>query len=110
MNTIAVANIIGYTGAVIGSCLMIPQLYTSWRTKRMGEISFVMLTLYLINSALWSTYGILLSAPPIYITNLIAGTVGICLIIMKIVYAKNSKNNTNKSHKSKTIIKKSRKK
>jgi MtN3 and saliva related transmembrane protein len=69
-------EIIGYLAAVFGTALMMPQLYKSFKTKRVDDISMVMLVVYLINCSLWETYGILIKSNPVIICNFLALIIG----------------------------------
>ncbi len=69
-------EIIGYLAAVFGTALMMPQLYKSFKTKRVDDISMVMLIVYLINCSLWETYGILIKSNPVIICNFLALIIG----------------------------------
>ena len=84
-----IVDVIGYSAAIVGTLLMLPQLAKSLKTKKVRDISFAMLVLYFINCILWSAYGFLINALPLLICNLIALAISIVLIIIKIKYNKN---------------------
>ncbi len=82
-----ITEIVGYSAAVIGTSLMLPQVIKSLRTKEVGDISFAMLILYFFNCALWASYGILIYAIPVIICNVIALVISVVQITLKIKYA-----------------------
>ena len=84
-----IVDVIGYSAAIVGTLLMLPQLAKSLKTRKVRDISFAMLILYFINCVLWATYGFLINALPLLICNLIALAISIVLIIIKIKYNKN---------------------
>jgi len=82
-----IANIVGYTAAVVGTSLMLPQIIKSLKTKKVKDISFIMLVFYFLNCILWLIYGILISALPVIVANSIALLISIFQIILKIIYS-----------------------
>ena len=81
-----ITEIIGYLAAIIGTSLMLPQVIKSLRTKKVDDISFVMLIFYFLNCFLWLTYGILISSTPLIVGNLIAFIISIAQIVIKLKY------------------------
>ena len=81
-----ITEIIGYLAAIIGTSLMLPQVIKSLRTKKVDDISFVMLIFYFLNCFLWLTYGILISSTPLIVGNLIAFVISIIQIMIKLKY------------------------
>lgn len=82
-----ITNVIGYAATVVGVSLMLPQVIKSWRTKKVEDVSLGMVTLYFFNCALWLTYGILISAKPVIITNAIALVISVLQLILKLKYS-----------------------
>ncbi len=82
------SNIFGYAGMVTGLSFMLPQVYKSWRTKRVEDVSWGMLVLLFLNCVFWFTYGFLLASTPLMLTNGIALLVVLVQIFFKIRYAK----------------------
>jgi MtN3 and saliva related transmembrane protein len=79
-------EIIGYLAAVFGTALMMPQVYKSIKTKRVDDISMVMLVVYIINCSLWETYGILIKSNPVIICNFLALIIGSVQIYAKVKF------------------------
>lgn len=79
-------NIVGYTAAVIGTLLMLPQVIKSWRSKKVEDLSFSTVILYFLNCALWLIYGLLIFAYPVIVANGIALVISIIQIFLKIKY------------------------
>ena len=79
-------NVIGYSATVLGTSLMLPQVYKSLVTKSVKDISWGMLILYVSGCILWLIYGILISAKPLAIANGIAFVIGIFQIFLKIKF------------------------
>lgn len=79
-------NVIGYTATVVGTCLMLPQIIKSWKTRSVGDLSLGMVTLYFFNCLLWLTYGILIVAVPVIIANGIGLVISIVQVGLKLKY------------------------
>lgn len=77
-------EIIGYIAAAFGTALMLPQVYKSYRTKRVNDISFVMLIVYILNCTSWEIYGILINSKPVIICNFLALIIGIFQMVLKL--------------------------
>jgi MtN3 and saliva related transmembrane protein len=83
-------NVIGYTAAVVGTLLMLPQVVKSWRTKRVEDLSLGMTVLYFFNCLLWLLYGLLITALPMIVANATALVVSILQAILKLQYGRKS--------------------
>lgn len=79
-------EIIGLAATIIGTSLMLPQVYKSFKTKSVSDISWGMLVLYFFNCLLWLIYGLLIFSIPLMATNGIALCISILQIILKIKY------------------------
>lgn len=79
-------NVIGVSATIVGTSIMLPQIYKSLKTKKVSDVSWGMLVLYFLNCLLWLVYGVLISAPPLIATNGIALCISILQIILKIKY------------------------
>ena len=82
-----VTEIIGYSAAVVGTCLMLPQIIKTIKTRHAADISIWMLLLYLLNCSLWLVYGILINAVPVILCNTLAFFIGLAQIILKKRYS-----------------------
>jgi MtN3 and saliva related transmembrane protein len=86
MNELLV-NIIGYSATVIGTSLMLPQAFKSYKTRSVSDLSWGMLILYFLNCVLWLIYGVLIGALHLIITNSIALVISVIQIVLKIKYS-----------------------
>lgn len=83
-----IVNIIGYTAAVVGTTIILPQVVKSIKTKSVDDISFWMLIIYMINCSLWVIYGILIIKYPVILSNAIAFSFVLIQLFLKIKYTK----------------------
>ena len=79
-------EIVGYAAAFVGTLIMIPQTYKSYKTKRVNDISMSTLLVYVTNCILWETYGWLILSNPIIFCNAIGLCVGMMQITFKLKY------------------------
>ena len=83
---------IGYSGGVILSICLLPQIYKIIKTKHVDNISYIWQILYIIGISLHLYYGIYYDLLPIYVPSIIE----LCLILflfgLKVYYSK--KNDT----------------
>lgn len=88
MSTFTLTDLIGYAASVVGTCIMLPQVIKSWRTKHVQDLSTSMLVLYLTNCLLWLAYGIQLAAGPVIIANIAGFTIGGIQMLLKMRYSR----------------------
>jgi MtN3 and saliva related transmembrane protein len=81
-------EIIGYMAALIGTSIMIPQVYKSYKTKKVDDLSMVMLIIYVFNCILWEMYGLLIHSKPMIACNIVALIIAILQVIIKVRYRK----------------------
>lgn len=80
-------DIFGYAGTITGASFLLPQVYKSWKTKNVQDLSWGMLILFFFNSVFWLIYGILLPALPVAITNASGLSATFILLTFKWLYA-----------------------
>lgn len=82
------ADIFGYAGTITGASFLLPQVYKSWKTKNVGDLSWGMLILFFFNSVFWLLYGILSPALPVAITNALGLSATVVLLTFKTRYSR----------------------
>ena len=91
-------TILGYIAATITTGSFFPQVYKTYQTKSVEDLSYWMLFLMLGGIVLWFIYGVELKAMPIIMANGVTGLLILALIIMKYAYSRpdfvNSKRTT----------------
>ncbi len=84
-----IVDIVGYMGTVTGTSFMVPQLYRTFKTKSVEDLSWAMICLLLVNSILWIIYGWLVPAGPILVANGVVLIISILLLILNVRYRNN---------------------
>lgn len=80
------SELIGYLAATLTTVSFVPQALHSFRTKNVSGISFGMYSLFTLGIALWLVYGLLISAWPIVIANVITLVLAAMILVMKLRY------------------------
>ena len=83
------ADLFGYAGAVTATSFLVPQVWRTWQTKSVEDISWAMLILLVLNFIFWTIYGILTSALPVIVANSVAFVVSIVQVTLKFRYRNN---------------------
>ncbi len=84
---ILVTEIIGFSAAIVGTSLMLPQVIKCIKTRKVDDISLGMLLLYFFNCLLWLIYGTLIIAWPVIICNFLALIISIVQLALKLKYS-----------------------
>ena len=86
MNTVQIADILGYTAAGIGIIMFLPQTFQCWKTKNTKAISFLTFSLLSVVAVIWTVYGILLRAYPIILVNSFIFVLSLFILVLKRKY------------------------
>ncbi len=81
-----ITQLIGYSAAIVGTSLMLPQIFKTIKTNKVEDISLMMLVFYFLNCLLWLIYGLLIKDLPITIANFIALIISIIQLTLKYRY------------------------
>ena len=82
---------IGYSGGIILSICLLPQIYSVWKTKQVENISYLWQILYMTGISLHLYYGIYYNLLPIFIPTIIELCLITVLFTMKFMYQDNKK-------------------
>ena len=84
MTNIELASIVGSLAGLITVCSFIPQAVRAWRTKRTQDLSRGTFVMLVVQSAGWTTYGLLLGQAPIIYTNICVLALTIAILAAKL--------------------------
>jgi len=76
-------EIIGLIAAILTTGAFVPQVYKTWKSKSVDDISMTMYSVLFIGVVLWLLYGISLNSLPIILANSITGILVLMVIIFK---------------------------
>ena len=80
------ADWLGYVAGVLTTCAFWPQLEKTWTTKSAGDVSLGMLVIFTSGVGLWLSYGIIIRAWPIILTNAVTLLLTSAILILKVRY------------------------
>ena len=88
MNHFNYIDLFGFLADFLTTIAFLPQLYKTWRTKSAGDVSLIMLILFIIGLIFWIIYGIKINSIPILVANIITFIFNFSILILKITYRK----------------------
>ncbi|MHC1700353.1 MAG: SemiSWEET family sugar transporter [Humidesulfovibrio sp.] len=77
---------IGLAAGTLTTAAYLPQVWKTWRTKAVGDISLVMYTSMTLGVLLWLIYGVLIKAPAVILANAVGLALVGGMLRLKIVY------------------------
>lgn len=80
--------ILGLIAGALTTSGYIPQIVKGYRTKKMQDVSFMMISILCIGMFLWIVYGLSQNDLPLIISNTIGTTFLVTLVTMKLHYDK----------------------
>jgi MtN3 and saliva related transmembrane protein len=81
---------IGYVAATLTTGSFVPQAWQTFRTRDVSGISLGMYSVFVVGSALWLTYGVMISAVPVVIANAVTLGLALAILAMKLRYRERS--------------------
>lgn len=79
-------EIIGLVAAILTTAAFVPQVYKTWKTKSVDDISLTMYSVLFMGLILWLVYGISINSLPIIIANSVTGILVLMVIAFKFKY------------------------
>jgi len=79
-------EIIGLMAALFTTAAFIPQVYRTWKTKSVDELSLTMYVVFLTGIILWLIYGLNIDSISIILANTVTGLLVLVLIYFKLKY------------------------
>jgi MtN3 and saliva related transmembrane protein len=77
---------IGFIALSTSTISLLPQIYRTYKTKSVEDISLLMLINFLVCSISWIVYGILTDTISVWLTNCIMTIFSIVLLVLKLKY------------------------
>jgi MtN3 and saliva related transmembrane protein len=79
-------EIIGYAAASLTTASLVPQARLLYRTRNTSGVSLGMYSAFTVGVALWLAYGVLLSAWPVILANVVTLALAVTILAMKLRY------------------------
>jgi MtN3 and saliva related transmembrane protein len=84
-------NNIGYFGSFLTSITFIPQVYKSWKSRSVGDLSVAMMLIVILSTITWLIYGFgIPSGGPVILANTIVLVLSLVLLYFKFTFKKNN--------------------
>lgn len=79
-------ELIGYFGSFLTSITFIPQVYKSWKSKSVGDLSIWMVLIVVTSTLVWLVYGYAIHSGPVIVANTIVLLLTLVLLYFKITF------------------------
>lgn len=86
------SDILGLCAGTLTTLAFLPQLIKAWRSKTTKDISLLTFILFTTGVILWCVYGFMIHALPIILSNIITLLIASGIIVLKIIYDRNTGN------------------
>ena len=83
-----VINYIGYLGSFLSCITFIPQVYQSWKSKSVGDLSFLMILIVISSTIVWLVYGYFVNSGPVIMANTVVLALSLMLLYFKLTFKK----------------------
>lgn len=81
-------EVFGWIGMVIVSLQFIPQLIKSIQTKRVEDLSLLMIIFISTGAFMWLLHGFFVNDMPILFTNIVVLSISLAMLFVKLKYKK----------------------
>jgi len=88
-------TILGLTAGFICIASFIPQMLKGYRTKKLDDLSYLLMSFMGSGMLLWILYGIHIDSIPVILTNVMGVCCNVLLLIMKVSYSNQKRTLTN---------------
>ena len=79
-------TLVGLMAGTLTTIAFVPQLVKTWKLKSAKDVSFGMLSIFGAGVLLWIEYGVLISALPVILANVVTLLLISAILVMKIKY------------------------
>ncbi len=83
-----IVEYIGYFGSFLTSITFIPQVYKSWQSKSVGDLSIWMISIVVTSTIVWLIYGFAIKSGPVIVANLVVLVLTLVLLYFKQTFKK----------------------
>ncbi|MES2330233.1 MAG: SemiSWEET family transporter [Bacteroidota bacterium] len=83
-----IVEYIGYFGSFLTSITFLPQVYKSWQSKSVGDLSIWMIFIVLMSTIVWLTYAFAIHSGPVISANAVVLVLTLVLLYFKLSFKK----------------------
>ncbi len=81
---------IGYFGSFLTAITFMPQVYKSWQSKSVGDLSIWMIMIVVLSTIVWLVYAFAINSGPVKVANFIVLALTLVLLYFKYSFKKDS--------------------
>lgn len=82
-------EILGLVAGTLSCITFVPQIFKTWRSKSVKDISVTSFTIVVVSTLIWLVYGFLKNLPSVILTNIIVCLSALIMLALKWKYSKN---------------------
>jgi MtN3 and saliva related transmembrane protein len=79
---------IGYFGSFLTAITFVPQVYKSWQSKSVGDLSGWMIAIVITSACVWLVYAFAIQSGPVIVANTIVLALTLVLTYFKFKFKK----------------------
>ncbi len=83
-------DLYGFSAALLTTIAFLPQVIRTYKTKKVDDISLLMLLLFISGLMLWIVYAIQANSVPVLLANLVTLFLNCLILVMKLIYKSSS--------------------
>lgn len=81
-------EILGLIGGSLSCITFVPQIFKTWKSKSVKDISVNMFIIVLLSTVVWIAYGVIKDSISIILTNILVFLTAVVMLFMKWKFSK----------------------
>ncbi len=83
-----IVEYIGYFGSFLTSITFLPQVYKSWQSRSVGDLSIWMIFIVIMSTIVWLIYAFAIHSGPVISANVVVLVLTLVLLYFKLSFKK----------------------
>ena len=83
-----IAELVTFLAPLVTCSQLVPQLYKTYTTKHVEDLSFFSLMLLVVSATLWTLHGFFIKDISLLIAGFISLTINISMFVLYLIYSK----------------------
>ncbi len=79
-------EILGLVAGTLSCITFVPQIFKTWQTKSVKDISVMSFLIVVVSTLIWLVYGIIKELPSVILTNVVVCISAIVMLLLKWKY------------------------
>lgn len=81
-------ELLGLVAGTLSCITFVPQIFKTWRSKSVKDISVTSFTIVVVSTLIWLVYGFLKNLPSVILTNVVVCLSAVIMLALKWNYSK----------------------